>query len=48
MVSELSAAKGRSLVICDSNDKAVQIMVNAINDLLSNYGTTIDLSNPLI
>jgi len=46
MVSELSAAKGRSLVICDSNDKAVQIMVNAINDLLSNYGTTIDLSNP--
>jgi len=46
IVSELSAAKGKSLVICDSNDKAVQIMVNAINDMLGNYGKTIDLTQP--
>ena len=38
VVSELSAAKGRSLVIAGSNDASVQIMVNAINDLLNNYG----------
>lgn len=43
---ELSAAKGRSLVVCGSNDIAVQTLVNAINSLLGNYGTTIDLDNP--
>ena len=46
IVSELSSAKGKSLVICDSNDKAVQIMVNAINDMLGNYGKTIDMGQP--
>ena len=44
--SELSAAKGRSLVIAGSNDVSVQIMVNAINDLLNNYGATLDIENP--
>ena len=44
--SELSAAKGRSLVIAGSNDASVQIMVNAINDLLNNYGATLDIENP--
>jgi molybdopterin-containing oxidoreductase family iron-sulfur binding subunit len=46
IVAELSSAKGKSLVICDSNDKAVQIMVNAINDMLGNYGKTIDMRQP--
>ena len=45
-VSELSAAKGRSLVIAGSNDASVQVMVNAINDLLNNYGATLDIENP--
>ena len=45
-VSELSAAKGRSLVIAGSNDVSVQIMVNAINDLLNNYGASLDIENP--
>ena len=43
---ELSTAKGRSLVVCGSNDVSCQILVNAINALLGNYGTTIDLDNP--
>ena len=43
---DLSSNKGSSLVICDSNDKDVQLMVNAINDMLSNYGSTIDMSLP--
>jgi MoCo/4Fe-4S cofactor protein with predicted Tat translocation signal len=43
---ELAAANGRSLVLCDSNNTAVQTMVNAINDLLGNYGATLDMNNP--
>ena len=47
IVSELLNSKGKSLVLCDHNDKSVQIMVNAINDLLENYGHTIDLTEPI-
>ncbi|MGV8880089.1 MAG: TAT-variant-translocated molybdopterin oxidoreductase [Sphingobacteriaceae bacterium] len=43
---ELTAAKGRALVVAGSNDVAVQIVVNAINAVLGSYGTTIDLDNP--
>ncbi len=43
---ELSAARGRSLVICGSNDVSTQTLVNAINSLLGSYGATIDLDNP--
>ncbi|WP_207422047.1 TAT-variant-translocated molybdopterin oxidoreductase [Desertivirga brevis] len=43
---ELSAAKGRALVVSGSNDVAVQTIVNGINSLLGSYGTTIDISNP--
>ena len=43
---ELSAAKGRALVVSGSNDFSAQILVNAINAILGSYGTTIDLDNP--
>ncbi|MBE7177205.1 MAG: TAT-variant-translocated molybdopterin oxidoreductase [Mucilaginibacter polytrichastri] len=43
---ELQAAKGRALVVSGSNDVAVQTLVNAINNLLGSYGSTIDLDNP--
>lgn len=46
VAKELSAAKGRALVVCGSNDVSTQILVNAINSLLGSYGTTIDLDNP--
>ncbi|MFD0794685.1 TAT-variant-translocated molybdopterin oxidoreductase [Mucilaginibacter litoreus] len=46
VAKELTAAKGRALVICGSNDVATQVLVNAINSLLGSYGTTIDLDNP--
>ena len=45
--TELWEAKGKSLVVAGSNDKAVQTVVNAINDLLGNYGTTILPNKPL-
>lgn len=42
---ELLANKGKSLVVSGSNDIDVQLLVNAINSLLGNIGTTIDMVN---
>lgn len=39
----LKATKGTSIVVCGSNDKNAQVIVNAINNQLGNYGKTIDL-----
>lgn len=38
--------KGNSLVVSGSNDVSVQTVVNGINNLLGNYGNTLDLSTP--
>jgi molybdopterin-containing oxidoreductase family iron-sulfur binding subunit len=38
-------AKGKSLVVSKSNIKENQMVVNAINHLLENYGQTIDVDN---
>ena len=45
VAKELWSAKGKSLVVAGGNDKNIQLIVNAINELLSNYGNTIDLDN---
>jgi MoCo/4Fe-4S cofactor protein with predicted Tat translocation signal len=42
----LMDSKGKSLVISGSNDVNVQLVVNAINQALGNYGTTIDPNTP--
>lgn len=47
VAKELTNAKGRSVVVCGSNDVNVQTVVNAINGLLASYGNTIDLDNSL-
>jgi MoCo/4Fe-4S cofactor protein with predicted Tat translocation signal len=44
IVKDLKSTKGESIVVCGSNDKNVQVIVNAINSLLENYGKTIDLN----
>jgi MoCo/4Fe-4S cofactor protein with predicted Tat translocation signal len=44
---ELWANKGSALVVCGSNDSAVQVLVNAINDMLGSYESTINLSLPV-
>ena len=44
---DLWNAKGKSLLVSGSNDPAIQVLVNATNDLLSNYGTTIHLDVPV-
>jgi len=42
--SKLVAARGKGLVISDSNDPNVQTIVNGINEMLGNIGSTIDFS----
>ena len=41
IAAELSSKKGKSLVVSGSNDVGNQLLVNAINELLENYGATI-------
>ncbi|MEQ1675751.1 MAG: TAT-variant-translocated molybdopterin oxidoreductase [Chitinophagaceae bacterium] len=43
----LKAANGEALVVCGSNDKNVQVIVNAINNAIGAYGKTIDWSKPV-
>ncbi|HLP51214.1 MAG TPA: TAT-variant-translocated molybdopterin oxidoreductase [Chitinophagales bacterium] len=43
---ELLAAKGTSLVVSGSNDVNAQLVANAINNALGNYGTTITWDRP--
>lgn len=38
---ELWQNRGKALVVAGSNDKAIQTVVNAINDMLGSYGSTI-------
>ncbi|MCF6241738.1 MAG: TAT-variant-translocated molybdopterin oxidoreductase [Bacteroidales bacterium] len=48
LASELWENKGKSLVVCGTNDVNNQYIVNAINNLLENYGNTIDINTPLL
>lgn len=43
--NKLLKAKGKSIVVSGSNDPNVQLLVNGINILLENYGSTIDIAN---
>ncbi|MCX6317499.1 MAG: TAT-variant-translocated molybdopterin oxidoreductase [Bacteroidetes bacterium] len=43
----LKAANGEALVVSGSNDKHVQVIVNAINNAIGAYGKTIDWSRPV-
>jgi MoCo/4Fe-4S cofactor protein with predicted Tat translocation signal len=45
VATELKANAGKSLVVSGSNDTNVQLVVNAINQALGNYGTTISFTN---
>jgi molybdopterin-containing oxidoreductase family iron-sulfur binding subunit len=45
--NELWNSRGSSLMVSGSNDPNVQMLVNGINSMLGNYGTTLDLSRPM-
>lgn len=46
MAARLWRARGRALVVCGSADPALQRLANGINELLSSYGATLDLTRP--
>jgi molybdopterin-containing oxidoreductase family iron-sulfur binding subunit len=46
VAERLLGARGRSLVVCVANDRDTQVLVNRINHLLGNYGTTVDIEKP--
>ena len=46
VAKELLANKGASLVVCGSNDENLQMITNSINQMLGNYGTTLNISKP--
>lgn len=45
--TDLVRSRGKALVISGSNDPNVQVVVNAINNLLGSYGSTINIDAPL-
>ena len=47
LAQKLIAAKGKSIVVCGINDTSLQILTNAINQMLQNYGSTIDFTASL-
>lgn len=45
--NDLWAARGKSLVVCGSNDPNIQTVINGINEMLGNYGRTINTKTPV-
>ena len=43
---DLLANRGSGLVVSDSNDVTVQRLISAINQVLGNYGRTVDINRP--
>jgi molybdopterin-containing oxidoreductase family iron-sulfur binding subunit len=46
LADELWQHQQRSLILCGSQDVALQVLANFLNDLLGNYGTTVDATQP--
>ncbi len=46
LTSDLLKNKGKSLVVSGTNDLNIQLIVNAINNALGNYGNTLDINTP--
>ena len=46
VAEKLWQARGRSLVVCGINDVGIQCLVNGINQILGNYGATVDIEKP--
>ncbi len=47
LVEQLMSHRGTSLVVSGSNDPKVQVMVAGINQMLGNYGKTLDLQHTI-
>ena len=47
VAADLNKNKGKGLVVCGSNDKNVQVVVNAINQAIGAFGSSIDWKRPV-
>ena len=47
LADDLLKNKGKSLVVSGTNNLDIQLIVNAINNALGNYGSTIDITTPV-
>jgi Fe-S-cluster-containing dehydrogenase component len=47
VTTDLLKNKGKSIVVSGTNKLNIQLIVNAINNALGNYGSTIDLNTPV-
>ena len=47
-IAALKASKGASIVVAGSNNKAVQILANKLNQVVASYGSTIKFENELM
>lgn len=47
VVKDLLVAKGKSIVVASANDVETQKVINAINSMLENYGSTIEFNRTL-
>ena len=48
LVKDLLANKGQSIVVSGTNDKAIQVLVAGINNMLGNYGNTLDIQKEML
>jgi molybdopterin-containing oxidoreductase family iron-sulfur binding subunit len=46
LATRLWKARGKSVILSGSQDIASQVLVNYLNDLLGNYGKTVDIQTP--
>ncbi|MBI2150118.1 MAG: 4Fe-4S dicluster domain-containing protein [Acidobacteria bacterium] len=46
LAGRLWKARGRSLVVSGSQSMEIQVLINRMNELLGNYGSTLDLARP--
>jgi molybdopterin-containing oxidoreductase family iron-sulfur binding subunit len=46
LIEMLWQSRRRSLVLCGSEDGALQVLANFLNHVLGNYGTTVDVARP--
>jgi MoCo/4Fe-4S cofactor protein with predicted Tat translocation signal len=46
LARRLWQARGRSLVLCGAQDVRLQVLTNFMNDLMENYGSSLDVQRP--
>ena len=46
LANRLWKAKGKSLIVCGTNDLSIQVLINFSNHLLQSYGKTLNIEEP--